>query len=256
MRRIALILPALLGALAVPAGAADAPPTRAGATDAPVPALAARIEACETGPTLADRTAEFSGAMPAVAGASVLAMRFELQQRKGTGPFKALAVPGFKGYQRSVPGADGFVYAKRVERLAAGFSYRVTVRFRWTSAEGRTIRRATKSSAVCRQPDERPDLAVSALVAEPAAEGRLRYVATVRNVGRGATTTPSALRLTVDGVVQPLVAVPALQVRQSAVVVLEGPACVPGGTVRAEVDPEEAVEEVQERANGFVLRCT
>ena len=142
MLRTVLILTALAALSSSDALAADAPA---------VPELGVQLTACPTGPVPEQRAASFTGSMPAVDGSSVLAMRFALEQRRGS-DWKPLASPAFARWERSAPGAAGFVYDKRVERLAAGASYRVTVSFRWTAADGTVVRRATRRSGACRQP--------------------------------------------------------------------------------------------------------
>ena len=247
MRRILLPLLLALGALAAPAAAP--------AADAPaVPSLGVRVSSCQTGATAAQRGAGFSGAMPAIEGATGLAMRFSLEQRRGT-TWKSLAVPGFSTWHRAAPGAAGFVYAKRVERLAPRASYRVEVDFRWTSADGKVRRRATRHSGICRQPELRPDLVLEALTPEPLGDGLVRYVARVRNDGKGAVTKATRVVLTVDGVAQAPQALALLATGAQALVAFEGPACAPGGTVRADVDPDDDVEEPDDADNAFVLRC-
>ena len=244
MRRVVPTLAAL---------AALAGPTVAGAEEAP--SLAARLDVCEIGIVPGSRVAEFTGAMPAIPGSSVLAMRFAFEQRRGS-VFKPVPLPAFKGYEQSEPGAAGFVFAKRVERLAAGASYRVSVRFRWTAADGRVLRRATRTSRICRQPDLRPDLAVVGLTTEAVAGGRARYVARLRNDGPGALADLVGLRLTVDGVAQAVQLAPGPGAGAASTVMLEGPACGPGGTARLDVDPRDAVEEVDESDNAVLLRCS
>jgi len=146
MRRIVLTLSTLLAAVLAPAGLA--------AADAP--ALSARVLDCQTGPDADERAADFRASMPAADDASILSLRFTLEQRRD-GAWEGVPVPGAR-WERSKPGAAGFVFDKRVERLAAGSTYRVTVRFRWLAADGTVVRRATRSSGSCRQPDERPAL--------------------------------------------------------------------------------------------------
>lgn len=252
MRRTALTT-ATLAALALPGAAHAVTPT-----DVPpsaVPELSARLDACAVGATSAQRAAAFTGAMPADQAAAVLSMRFELEQRRGS-TWKPLAVPGFRTWQRSDPDAAGFVYAKRVERLASGASYRVTVGFRWTDADGRVVRRAERRTRVCRQPDLRPDLTVLGVTAEPSADGTVRYVAQVRNDGPGALTGPLRVALAVDGTAAPAQEVARLAARATTQLTWSAPPCVAGGAVRVDADPDAAVEEADEADNAFVLRCT
>lgn len=218
-----------------------------------VPSLGARLVGCEDGLAPEQRAADFSGSMPAVDGASVLAMRFELEQRRGS-TWKAAPIPGTR-WESSVPGAAGFVYAKRVERLAPGASYRMLVRFRWTAADGTVVRRTARRSATCREDDLRPDLSVAAITAAALPDGRTRYVVSLRNDGPTAVLETVPVGLAVDGVAQPPRSLPGLAPSATRTLELEGPACRPGGTLRAVVDPEGAIDESDEADNAVVVRC-
>jgi len=247
MRRIALLLTAL-AALAASAEVALA-------SGAPVvPTLGVRVAGCQTGLELAQRAADFTSSMPAIVGSSVLAMRFELEQRRG-GAWRPVTVPGAARWERSEPRAAGFVFDKRVERLAEGVTYRMLVRFRWSATDGTVIKRATRRSGVCRQPDLRPDLSVAGISTEPLSDGRTRYVVQVLNGGLSALLGTLRVGVIVDGLAltpQPFFG---LGIGTIAELTFEGPACRPGGTVRAVADPEDSLEEPGEADNALVLRC-
>ncbi len=250
MRRI--VLPALLAALALPAPALAATPAAATA-----PELGAKLASCQTGAVAAQREVEFEAAMPATDGSSELAMRFDLEQRRTTtGAWKAVReVPGFGRYERSEPGAAGFVYRKRVERLALG-SYRVVVRFRWSAADGAVLKRAVRRSAACRQPDLRADLSVVGVTTgDPLPGGRARYVVQLRNGGRTATVGAATVGLAVDGVELATLSLPGLAAGGVGSVAFEGPACRPGGAVVATADPGDALPEGRESDNALAVDC-
>ena len=248
MRRTVLIAPLLL---------ALAGPGPAGAVAPAAPTLGVRVASCETGLTADEREAAFTAAMPALDGATGLAMRFDLEQRRGGGLWRTVTVPGFGRWERSAMGAAGFVYTKRVERLAPAASYRVAVRLRWTAADGSTVRRVTRRSASCRQPDGRPQLSVAAIaVGQPLGDGRARYVVRVRNAGPGVAPASARIGLRVDGVALPAAPLGArLAVGTVSDVVFEGPVCAPGGLVEATADPEDDLEEPREGDNALALRC-
>jgi hypothetical protein len=236
MQRAALIVTLVL--LALPAGAqAQAPPLRA------------KLSACQSGPAASARTATFVGSMPAVAGTKRMWMRFDLFERVAPATdFAAVKAPRLGVWQKSAPGraSSGFVFTQRVQGLTGPASFRAQVRFRWYGAGGRLLRSATRTSAMCKQPDERPDLRAGAL---DAARGPLLDQATyeldVRNDGRTAATGFDVV-LTVGGAEQPPQHVAGLAPSATAPVTFVGPRCAPGSTLRFEVDAEDTVEESSE----------
>lgn len=238
-----------LGA-ALPAGA------RADATQTPVP-LAVKVTACMAGPTAEARTAVFRASMPAIDGAERLAVRVELRERPaGARLFRRVRAGSFGSWQRSAPGVGGLVVDKRVEGLHAGSAYRVEVRFRWYGADGAVLRRATRLSALCRQPDRRPDLAVTRIDVLSSGDGSATYRLTVRNTGHGPVVDPFAMTLAVgDLVLRPASPVATLAAGATTTVSLSGPACTPGTPLRAVADSDGEVEEPDERDNVLTRPC-
>jgi hypothetical protein len=171
MRRAALIAAVTAASLGGAVAVAQAPP------------LAARVAACETGPDAADRFAVFTGSMPRD-GATTMAMRFDLYERLPHRAFERVVLPRWGVWEKTArKGVPGFIFTKRVERLAAPAGFRAVVSFRWLDADGRVLRTARRTSPTCRQPDWRPDLHVEAVIF-PAGSGPTRVV--VRNRGRTA----------------------------------------------------------------------
>jgi hypothetical protein len=203
--------------------------------------LRADVTECTTGATLRDRVAAFTGAMPALPGTERMAMRFDLFDRE-----RRVRAAGLGTWERSEPGRAGFVFTKRVEALAAPAAYRARVLFRWYDAEGRVQRRAERRTAVCRQPDPRPQLRVLAV-----SPGRV-LVANL-GIGRaGAFGTAVAVGEEPPPVVRLAGGLAAGAVAELA---LAEPVCVPGATVRAVVDVAGEVDERDERDNAVTLPC-
>jgi hypothetical protein len=244
MQRAALILTLVL--LALPAAAqAQAPPLRA------------KLAACQSGPAAGDRTATFVGSMPAIAGTRRMWMRFDLFVRVAPATdFAPVKAPKLGVWQKSAPGraSSGFVFTQRVHGLTAPAWFRAQVRFRWYGKGGKLLRSATRTSAICKQPDQRPDLRAGAL---DAARGplidRATYELDVRNDGRTAATGFDVV-LTVGGAEQPPQHVAGLAPGGTAPVTFEAPLCAPGSTLRFELDAEDTVEEASE-ADDLVERA-
>jgi hypothetical protein len=246
MARRALLPVALLAAAlcAAPAGAQAPPPAKA------------VLAACDRGLAEEQRNAVFEGRMGALAGAERMQMRFTLQvQLPGKARWSAVAAPGWGGWVTADPGVARYVYAKRVERLAAPAAYRVVVRFRWLDAAGGTVARSRSISRACRQPDPRPDLEVRSVnVTETADPARRSYLVRVRNTGRGAAP-PSAVSLSAGGVAMAPGEAPALAPGRSALVAFEGPACAPGEALEAVADAGDDVDERDEDGNALGVPC-
>ena len=238
MRRLALLVAAAV--LAVPAGAS-------GAT-----ASAVLLE-CERGEQPA---AEFQASMDASPAAARMQMRFVLQVRRpGRRSYRRVAAPGFGTWATADPGVSRYTYTRRVENLIGPARYRVSVRFRWLDAAGRTVAHARSRSRSCLQPDLRPDLEITELAIAPgAAGGEDRYRVVVGNRGRSAAGAFD-LELSVDGVALAPVRVEGIGAWRERLVEVDGPACEPGQEVTATADPADAVSERSEAGNALTLIC-
>jgi hypothetical protein len=243
MRRLALIMLLLMG---LPATAAHAK----------VPPLAARLTACTTGATAAERAAAFTASMPAVRGARRMAVRFDLRERiPQSAAFGAVRVPGLGIWHRSRRGRPGYVFTQRVQGLAAPGAYLAVVRFRWYDARGRVVRTARLQTRACRQPDTRPDLGVVEAVAHRGpVEGSARYRVLVANTGRG-DAGPFDVVVTPNGTPQPAQRLGGLAAGEQAWVTVVGPRCDPGTTLRIVVDARAEVAERDEADDVADLAC-
>jgi hypothetical protein len=235
MRRAALIIS--LAALALP-----------GAAQAQAPALRAKLAACLSGPQAGDRTAVFTGSMPAIKGTKRMWMRFDLLAGGPTaGDFGPLKVPGLGIWQKSVAGHPaGFVFTQRVQALVAPGAYLAVVRFRWYGAGGKLLRSTKRATSVCKQPDQRADLRAGLLTAVPGpSPGQATYSLVVANNGRG-DAAPFDVLLAVAGLDQPAQRVAdGLEAGAKRTLTLVAARCAPGSTLRFTLDPREEVDEVK-----------
>jgi hypothetical protein len=249
--------PAHLVAASAAALALILAPAAPAAEPVPTP-LGVKVKTCATGADLPSRYAVFTGSMPRIAAATTLAMRFDLYaELPGQPERRVKGLATFGVWERSEPGVPGFVYDKRVDALAVPATYRVRVSFRWYDRTGVVLRKATRTSGACKQPDKRPDLQVAAIGFEPVpgVPALLRYAVTVRNAGRGPVVAPSSVALQVDAAVQPPRMLPPLAAGAAATVVFTAPACAPGSTVRALADAARGVVEVVEDDDAAVRAC-
>jgi CARDB len=217
------------------------------AAQAGPPVLGARVTACTTGQRAAERTAAFTGSMPAVAGSRRMGMRFDLRQRiPPSAVYAGVRVRGLGVWHRSRRGRSGFVFTQRVQDLAAPGAYLAVVRFRWYDARGRVVRSARRQTRACRQPDSRPDLRVGEVDATAGpVPGSARYRVVVRNDGRGAAG-PFDVVVTPDGAPQPAQRLGGLAAGERQSVTVIGPRCTPGSTLRVVVDARAEVAERDE----------
>jgi hypothetical protein len=236
MRRAALIVVLLAVCAALPAGAQQP------VFNLP---LKARLTDCHTGQQPADRFAVFVGQMPALQGTRRMWMRFDLYERSTGGTWRHLSVPKFGTWLKSLPGRPGFIFTKRVDQLQAPADYRAQIRFRWYDKNGKLQRAARRTTRKCHEPDPRPDLAIGAVTATEAGQGRLRYVVRVRNDGRS-DVGPFDTVLSVDGNAQPPVTVAGLPAGGATKVAIVGQRCELGSNIQVAVDTANAIDEARE----------
>ena len=225
----------------------------AGGTAAPAqdrPPLKATLETCQTGAAPTDRYAVFTGSMPRQDKAASMAMRFDLFERAPGKAFQHVALAKWGIWERTTKaGVPGFIFTKRVDQLAAPAAYRAVVSFRWYDAKGRVVHQDQRTSAICHQPDPRPDLHVRRVSFD---NGRAHV--TVRNRGRGAAgpfdvTAPlaggQAIRRSSPGL------------PQSAQTTVTFPAgrCTAGESLTIALDPAGAVDEADETDNTVTVSC-
>lgn len=229
------------------------------AVAAPAPATAAskvsvRVTTCSKGRTAAQRTAVFRAGMRTIAGASRLSVRFKLQESIAGAAYRVVNAPGLGVWRRSHAGVGTFAYRQRVKALERGSRYRVSVQFRWQSARGKVLMRASARSKTCRQGKPLPNLAVQRIGAQriDGAPQRAQYAITLIN--RGSAAAPaSTVKLLADGSTVGRAAVPALAVGQTAKVLLTAPRC--SVNITAEADPGLLVRESDETDNSRAAAC-
>jgi hypothetical protein len=194
--------------------------------------------------------------MPAIKGTRRMWMRFDLLVHGSAPGFVALKAPGLGLWQRSAPGrAAGFVFTQRVQGLAAPGAYRAVVRFRWYGKGGRLLRAAARETAVCKQPDQRPDLQIGRLGAVPGPGPDVAtYTLVVRNGGRGPAGAFDVL-LSGAGADQPTQRVTQLDTGATTTLIFAAPPCAPGSTVRVTVDARGEVAESNELDDAVERTC-
>ena len=243
MRRLALIgsLLALIGAsvAAVAHGQSSARP-----------ALQAGLATCHTGNALTDRYAVFTGSMPSDTGVAAMAMRFNLLERTPGGSWTAVSLPHWGVFERTTrAGVPGFIFAKRVQQLAAPARFRAVIDFRWFDANGQLLRSARRKSPVCRQPDPRPDLHVTRVIFT----GQRLSGVVIANRGR---SDAAAFLVTVSrsaaSATQTVDSLPAGAERTLAIAIGR---CTAGEPIRIALDPAGAIDEADKADDSVTVAC-
>ena len=211
-----------------------------------------KLDACTVGGSNG-RSASFSSKMEGGSSAS-MELRFDLLTRPTSGGewTAVTGVPKFGTWDR--PSSSSVIWSKSVGGLTVGQSYRVLVTHRWLSKSGRVIRRVVLPSAVCDQPDTRPDLTASFVGARALSNGSTLYTLIVRNTGFGAASGFS-VAMRVNGVELPTARVAALGARKSRLVKFTAAACKSGSILRGEADFSKEVVESNEANNVIEPAC-
>lgn len=213
------------------------------------PPLRATLEACQTGAAPTDRYAVFTGSMPSQPKTASMEMRFDLFERTPGTAFQHVALAKWGIWEHTTKaGVPGFIFTKRVDQLAAPAAYRAVVSFRWKDAGGKVLRSEQRTSAMCRQPDPRPDLHVKRVFFD---SGKTHVV--VRNRGRSAAG-PFAVTATLGGGTLTR-SVAGLPQDAQTTVTFPAKACTPGESATITLDTAGAVDEADEADNAVTVAC-
>lgn len=220
----------------------------------------ARMVSCTRSPKTDLRTAIVGASMRPIAGGTRLSLKVDLYQRPLSGGRWSLRadVPGLGIWsQPSDPSIgsranDVYKYRQAVGRLIVPYSYRFRVAFRWSDATGRVVREETATTALCREPDLRPDLVITSAAFEPVGtEGTGVYTVAVRNAGRS-----SAWNVGVGSTSAGLRTIRRLGPLESTELTFFGGGCsaeLPGQTFT--VDPSNLIDEARETNNSLLASC-
>jgi CARDB len=167
------------------------------AASAAVPAAPPRTQlvrfSCQQALDPDNRSIGVRAIMRPLTGTRRLAIRFDLLQRVGSAAPTALRAGDLGVWVTpssptlgQVPG-DVWRLDKSVIDLAAPATYQFRVSFRWIGVNGHVLGSAVRYSRKCRQPELRPDLAVTSLTVTPVTghPDQNLYTAVIAN--RGAT---------------------------------------------------------------------
>jgi hypothetical protein len=248
MPRLALIL-VVLAAAALPTAAVAAPKTST--------LITSGLDDCVAATTSATGSAIFQARMLALPASDRLLMRFDLQVREpGAGDWSAVSTEP-NGWIRSASGVGQLIWHKRFEALTGPASYRARVRYRWYDSSGALLASDERRTPICTQPDLRPNLELGTLSQQPGPSsqpGLVRYAVSVRNTGKGdADSFDVVFRM--PGQSPAIASVSGLPAGDAQGISFLAPACAAGDLLRVLVDPDDTVDESDERDNTLSMAC-
>jgi hypothetical protein len=218
------------------------------ATALPAPPATVKLADC----SVENSSAAFYARMRPVPETERMWMRFTVQERHN-GAYRPLRVRGLSRWHKSKPGVSAFGYRQTVRGLQPGGAYRARVSFRWHSDSGELVERARRTSRVCRQYDEVPNLTSAVAGYGPTkVPGVVRYLMRIANTGVAPALDVEA-RLSVDGDVVDTVTIPSLDPGASREVAVLGPACT--SSVSSIADPDGVIVESAEDDNEHTVDC-
>jgi hypothetical protein len=218
----------------------------------PRPAMAS-LDVCQVAVAQADRVATFSGEMGAISGAKSMEIKVNvLESAPGSG---FTTPPGGAGTWQHSNASKVYRLVRNLTNLDAPASYKANVSFRWLSAQGKVVARASKHTPTCVLPNEDPLLSISSIAARLVDRGQQAdYHVLVRNSGRGPATSFPVV-LVVNGASQAPLTVPSLAAHTTIALDEVAPVCTAGSSVTAEPDPQHTITEAAGGGQPLSISC-
>ncbi len=208
------------------------------------------------------RAMTVSSVMRPLAHTVRMAVRFDLlESAKRDGP-AAPVLYGDLGKWKSIAAAPRgqrpiakWIVNKQVRGLVAPAYYRFRVSFRWTGAHGRVLGTAVRSSAVCYQPERRPDLQVKSIAVNrrPRHPRTELYVALIANNGVTASG-PFEVQF-VGGNHEKTKPLASIGPHAKAKVSFIGPLCDPAAPPSITADSTDQVDDFNRGNNTLAATC-
>src|SRR3954447_18941560 len=242
-----LRIAAILAALAVfPTAGFAARRADTQVTSGPV----AKVVSCDVASS--DRSATFFARMDTVAGASKMAIRFQLLERLGKDDtFSKLDVPALHPWHTSQAGVKRFAWKQTVDNLRIGGAYKARVSYRWLSSSGLVIASDQRDTPTCRGP--LPNIAIGDLTVKsgPTPDTRT-YKVGIQNTGK-VDADEVDVQMSIDKAILDTVTLSHVAVGEQRVATFTGPACRRG--VRVKADPGNSIGESIEYDNSELFAC-
>ncbi|MBI5311433.1 MAG: hypothetical protein HZB14_10485 [Actinobacteria bacterium] len=264
---IAALAALVLAAFAVAAVAAPKARIAAGAK------ASVSVAKCRSASTYADRRLEFRAAMSAVGGGGKMELRYTLLRRYNKQARFRVVTPTDgsslgQWLSSSDPTATKYIHNLAITPIETAAVYRVKVAYRWFGANGKIVKRAKRTSKLCKQKRGLPNLKVVSVQQYPNAgpvfpDLPVVWVVTVTNDGASSASLPAGLIVSgtangglTDGTVdaQPLNTLDTIPAGATVTRQLYGQECR-NGPVQMTADPMSLARERNENDNGFKGSC-
>jgi len=246
--------------------------TMAGGSDvavaaSPRPLYSARLSGCHRSIDPAKRSVDVdSGMFARVAGTHRMAIRFDLYERPD-GQHRFTRVPRdgagrlFAWVRSPLTITNPGTFFERtnetfLQNRTVPAAYFFRVGFRWYGRRGQVLRQRFQTTGVCFEPDMRPDLRVRSIAVVPPSTpgGSTRYDAVIHNAGlTRAGSFDAALQSSGMTVARNIAQ--GLRPGATVTVSFSGPACAAADPPVVVVDPDNRVNERDERDNSRAAAC-
>lgn len=237
------------------------------------PKASVSVAKCRSASTYADRRLEFRAAMSAIAGGGKMELRYTLYRRY-TNQARYRIVKPTEGSSlgqwlaSSDTSATKYIHNLAITPVETAAVYRVRVSYRWLDSAGKIVKRAKRTSKLCKQRRGLPNLDISSVQKYPNGSPifpdlPVVWVVTVRNNGASSASLPAGLIVSgsangglSDGTIddQPLNALDTIPAGTTLTRQLYGQECR-NGPAEITVDPMNLVREKNEKDNIFKGAC-
>jgi hypothetical protein len=256
-------LPRLCICVSVAAALSGAATAAAAAVPVTPPRAQLARFSCQTALDPDNRSIGIRAVMRPLTGTRRLAVRFDLLQRVGAGAPTTVHggdlgvwVTPSNPTLGQVPG-DVWRLNKSVIDLAGPATYQFRVTFRWIGASGRVLGSSVRYSQRCRQPELRPDLAVTSLTVSPVAgrPGQDLYTAVIANRGLTAAGPFEVLFVPGGGAPATTDDIASLAAARSRTLSFTGPVCDPSDPPSVTADAAHQVDDYNRANNAATAVC-
>lgn len=239
---------------------------------AAAPKASVSVAKCHGAATYAERRLEFRASMNAISDGGEMELRYTLYRRyNNQARFRAVTPTDGSSLGEwlvsSDPSATKYIHRLTVSPVETAASYRVKVAYRWLDPNGKIVKRAKRTSKLCKQTRGLPNLQIESVKQFPNSgtifpDMPVVWNVTIRNNGASSASLVSGPVVSgtangglVDGTLSTLpVDYDSIPAGSTAERQLYGQECR-GGAIELTVDPLNLVRERNENDNTYKGSC-